>query len=105
MALMTGLTTSHRLGGVISLSGYLPLKDFVGQETNDLKRACLPVLMCHGMDDSVVAFKWGKLSMDHLKEKIGMKNIQFNTYQGLDHGASATEMNDVIFFIESLLNQ
>lgn len=91
LALYTGLTSAHALGGIIGLSCWLPLhKSFP-----DARKApdTLPIFQCHGDVDPVLPHKFGQLS--HVSLKTFMKNAQFTSYQGLSHSSSNQEMDDI----------
>lgn len=96
LALHTGLTTTHALGGIVGLSCWLPLhKSFPdARKTADT----VPIFQCHGVIDPVVPYKFGQLS--HYSLKTFMKNAQFNSYPRLSHSSSPDEMNDLKAFIE-----
>ena len=58
VALHAGLTASERLTGVIALSSYLPRAAALAMRRSDVNRG-LPVLMCHGTRDPMVALVMG----------------------------------------------
>lgn len=91
LALHTGLTSPQALGGIIALSGWLPVhKSFpAARKTDDT----VPIFQCHGEVDPVVPYKFGQLS--HYSLKTFMKNAQFKSYPGLSHSSSPEEMADV----------
>lgn len=100
VALLTGLTSPHNLGGVISLSSYMPIrKHFLN--TLSANSTQTPVFMGHGTVDGVVSFQWGKKSAEALKA-AGCK-VTFKSYQNLDHSCNDFEIEDVREFIESIL--
>jgi lysophospholipase-2 len=45
-----------------------------------------PMLQCHGIEDPVIYFKWGKLLADQLS-KVNSK-FEFKTYEGLMHAVN-----------------
>lgn len=59
------------------------------------------IFQAHGDCDPVVLFKWGQMTASFLK--TFMKNIEFNTYQGLSHNSSEAELKDMRAFIERTL--
>jgi phospholipase/carboxylesterase len=65
VALHTALRYPQRLAGVAALSTYLPLRSLVADEAAVCNRG-LPILMCHGRDDDVLPYAFGKLSYDAL---------------------------------------
>ena len=75
--------------GVLAMSGYLPRPAaFVPSNPET------PVLMCHGDCDQVVALEWAKES-EATMIAAGMTQLEFKTYDGLEHSASLEELNDV----------
>jgi len=65
MTLYTGLRYPHRLGGLLALSGYLPLHDRLAAEAAPANKD-LPILMCHGQYDPVLPMVLGKSSAEIL---------------------------------------
>ena len=66
MALHTGLRFHDTLGGIIGLSGYLPVESTLADEAHaaNLKT---PILIAHGQHDPVVPFSLGLASRDVLR--------------------------------------
>ncbi|CAH2039623.1 unnamed protein product, partial [Iphiclides podalirius] len=99
LALHAALTYPERLAGVMSLSCWLPRHAHFP--------ACVkapsdvPIFQAHGDCDPVVPYKWGQMTASFLKTFL--KNIEFNTYQGLTHSSSETELKDMRAFIERTL--
>lgn len=89
MALLAGLTSSHRLGGILGLSGYLLLRAqypaLLGAHASEV-----PILLYHGKDDVVVPFEVAKMSHAKLKE-LGLK-VKFLAESGLGHSMSDDEI-------------
>jgi predicted esterase len=81
-ALLTALTSKHKLGGVIGLSTWLtlskPLSEGELRPEGENPNAGLPVLMCHGDADPLVPMELGQLSVK-LLEEFGCKPT-FKTY-------------------------
>jgi phospholipase/carboxylesterase len=65
MTLHTGLRYPHRLGGLLALSGYLPLHDRLPAEASAANKD-VPILMCHGQYDPVLPLVLGKSSAEIL---------------------------------------
>lgn len=65
VALHVGLRYASKLGGLMSLSGYLPLRDSLVREMSPAN-AATPILMCHGREDVVVLPTFGEQSRDVL---------------------------------------
>ncbi|CAG9793864.1 unnamed protein product [Diatraea saccharalis] len=99
LALHAALTYPERLAGVMSLSCWLPRH---AQFPDGVKAPLdIPIFQAHGDCDPVVPYKWGQMTASFLK--TFMKNIEFNTYQGLTHSSSEAELKDMRAFIERTL--
>ena len=55
MALQTGLRHGERLGGIVGLSGYLPLAATLAAERSGANRD-VPIFLAHGRQDPMVTF-------------------------------------------------
>ena len=101
MALTTGLTYPKALGGVISMSGYLPRpNEFTPNDCN----LGTPVLFCHGDDDDVVNIQWARDAANRIKE-TGLKSVEFKVYRGMPHSACRAEIDDVTEFVKSVFSR
>ncbi|ETN14307.1 hypothetical protein PPTG_07934 [Phytophthora nicotianae INRA-310] len=99
LSLFSGYQTKTVLGGIIAMSGYLPrYASFqFAPETADV-----PLLMCHGEQDPVVRFDYGKMSKEKL-ETAGVKNIEFHSYPDMEHGACMEELDDVTKWLQRVI--
>lgn len=93
ISILTGLMCPSPLAGVVSLSGFLTLKDKI-KELQGPHVSSLHVFWGHGTHDPVVQYQWGSKSVDFLKEELGMKNVTFKSYPDLVHSASPLELRD-----------
>ena len=96
MALFTGLTSSIELGGIIALSGYLPIREYtMRQQLNDK----IPIFMAHGKQDDVIPYRFSQLS----KKALLSLNLPL-TYKDYDMGHSALpeELDDVKQWLQSI---
>ncbi|ORY89695.1 Phospholipase/carboxylesterase/thioesterase [Leucosporidium creatinivorum] len=98
LAMLAGLTGEDRVGGVASLSGYLPLqwKVLVMKQSwaNDV-----PFFVGHGTVDPVISFSTGKGAADKLRES-GVKQVEFHSYEGMQHSSCDQEMRDLAAWLE-----
>eukprot|EP00695_Tsukubamonas_globosa_P000343 TRINITY_DN1250_c0_g1_i1.p1 TRINITY_DN1250_c0_g1~~TRINITY_DN1250_c0_g1_i1.p1 ORF type:complete len:221 (+),score=55.21 TRINITY_DN1250_c0_g1_i1:60-722(+) len=101
MSLYTGLTNSKKLGGILSLSGYLPLSKTFPAALSEANKDT-PLLMCHGDADPVVRYAWGQLSFNSLKE-WGLSHTDFKTYAGMPHSACPKEIADITVWLKAVL--
>lgn len=98
MSLLFGLTTDLRLGGILALSGYLPLAHKAEQLRNPENVRNMRVGQFHGREDGVVGYQWGTMTRDKLAA-LGYK-VDFHSYDGLEHSSSPEEIQDVLKWLE-----
>ena len=79
MSLFTGLTTSKKLGGIFSLSGWVPLSQGLDRLVSGEPNKDVPIHMGHGDRDMVVRYDLGRLTEKLLDER-GYK-VTFKTYR------------------------
>jgi phospholipase/carboxylesterase len=100
IALHTALRYPQHLGGVLALSTYLPLRGTLSSEAAQANRA-VPILMCHGTQDSVVPMALGSMSRD-LLNKLGYP-IEWKEYP-MAHEVSLPEIADIAAWLRSRLS-
>jgi phospholipase/carboxylesterase len=100
MTLMTGLRHPVRLGGLIALSGYLPLAGALAAERHDANRD-VPIFMAHGTFDPVVRPDRALKSRDALVE-LGYP-VDWHTY-AMPHSVCAEEVAAIGAFIRRVLD-
>lgn len=66
LALHASLRYRERLGGLLALSTYLPLRERLTREAS-IENRDLPILMCHGRFDPVLPLQFGEWSRDALR--------------------------------------
>lgn len=103
LALYTGLSTKHKIGGVIALSCWLPLHKEFPKAADAARLPGLPVLQCHGDCDPVVPFKWGQLTSTLLKRLV--PKHEFRSFSGLGHSSSPDELDDIRSFLKSVCGE
>ncbi len=91
MTLQTGLRFSHKLAGLMCLSGYLPLQGSVSAEHHAANKAT-PIFMAHGRGDGVVTIDRAEKSRDFLLE-LGY-NIEWHEYL-MQHSVCEEEIDDI----------
>lgn len=91
MTLMTGLRSPHRLGGLVALSGYLPLLDTTDAERHPANQHT-PIFMAHGDHDDIVVPSRGATARDHL-HSLGY-TVDWHTYP-MDHSLCMEEVEDI----------
>jgi phospholipase/carboxylesterase len=99
VVLQAGLRHPARLGGVLALSTYLPLRDVVAQEVSAANRD-LPILMCHGTADPMVPVALGERSRDILK---GLDYpVDWRSYP-MQHQVCTQEIADISQWLQARL--
>ena len=95
-ALVTGLTSTKRLGGVVGMSCYLPIANRVPEliaAAQPSPSKDVPFQMFHGEADPLVKPEWGRRSFETIKA-MGLP-IAMKTYPGLVHSAAEEEIEDL----------
>ena len=100
MSLITGLSTSHHIAGIIALSGYLLLRDDYPALLSSHAKS-IPIFMAHGKQDPTIPYAIGALSYEKLKA-MGA-NIHFEGVEGLGHNVDDQEVTKVMAFINTQL--
>jgi len=99
IAIHTGLRYQEPLAGIMGLSTYLPLRNHVAGEMQSCQKPT-PVMMMHGVQDTVVDYQFGRLSYDALKG-LGLQ-IDWQEYP-MEHTVCNTQLQDISQFIHSCL--
>ncbi|KAM7475919.1 hypothetical protein LguiB_023162 [Lonicera macranthoides] len=95
------------LRAIVGLSGWLPasrsLRNKIEGSNEAARRAvALPILLCHGISDEVVPYKYGEKST-HCLSLAGFRNLTFKTYDGLGHYTVPREMDEVCNWLNARL--
>lgn len=99
MALHTGLRFHQTLGGIIGLSGYLPVEATLSSEAAAANLQT-PILLAHGTQDPVVPYAMGKGSYELLK-KLGYA-MQWHEYP-MQHQVCMEEIEQIGSFLQAHL--
>lgn len=100
IAILTGLTYPERLGGLVVLSSFLPLRNEISSMIVP-ENSHIPVFQGHGTADPVVAFQYGENTGKAL-EDIGL-NMTFKKYLGMGHAAAMEELEDLGDWFENVI--
>jgi molybdenum cofactor synthesis domain-containing protein len=96
MALYAGLRAEKPLGGVIALSGYLPLPGTLFSEITPVGRT-MPVFMAHGAFDSVIS----PIIAERCARIVGEVDSAFEWHSyDIDHELAPEEMQALTSFLE-----
>lgn len=93
---ITGLASKHQLGGIISLSSYLPnIDSYITSSHKDT-----PIFASHGLQDPVVPYIAGNVAYQKL-HTAGF-NIIWREYQ-MGHSLCLDEINDLSLWLKNTL--
>lgn len=99
VALHCGMRYAKPLAGIMALSTYLPLPDRLPREISECARD-IPVFMAHGRQDDVVAYQYGKQSMERLQEQA--INVQWHEYD-MGHAVCPAEIQHIRQWLGEIL--
>lgn len=99
IAFQAALRYPQRLGGVMALSTYLPLRESLAKEATPANRD-LPILICHGVRDPMVPAALGAASRD-LLQGLGYK-VEWKTYP-MEHSVCMEEVLDISKWLQARL--
>jgi len=102
MTLLTGTTLANKLGGLVVMSGWLPIREKVKAMVSEHAKT-LPIFWGHGDEDPLVNIKRATNSRDFLKSDlsisdssdVGSPGLSFNVYKGMGHAAEVQELEDL----------
>lgn len=92
VALHAALRHPERLGGVLALSTWLPLRQTLATEHSEVALGT-PIFMGHGTRDDIVPLASAERAHDTLRE-LGCRDLVFRTYP-MAHSVSSEEMADL----------
>ena len=101
MALYISLRMQEKLAGVVICSAWLPFRKEYEAVTEVGKS--MSFLQCHGLDDNVVPYDWGRRSYNTLSDHHHL-DIRWEEYPGMAHSACPEEIQTIIEFIKSKLD-
>ena len=99
MTLQTGLRHPEKLGGLICLSGYLPLEDSFEAERSEANRAT-PIYYGHGRGDQVIPITRAQQSLALLQQHG--YDVEWHEYN-MPHSVCMEEINDISRFLQRIL--
>jgi len=98
IALTTGLTHAKKLGGIIALSGYLPLAEKVIINSSEANKD-IPIFIAHGTDDNVLPYALGKNTYVAL-ENAGYP-VDWHSYV-MNHSVCSQEIQDIKKWLQDI---
>ena len=100
IALQTGLRQKNGLAGILALSCYLPLSDYLPVEAN-VANATIPILMAHGTFDPVVPISLAVASRDSLRQ--ANYALEWHEYP-MEHTVCMQEISDIDHWLQRILS-
>lgn len=97
LSLMTALTSLHELGGVVSLSGWIPHQ----ARPHMHHVGSFPILWCHGTADDEIPLEYGQEAAQFLISSNQV--VRFKTYEDLSHSVNSEEIDDLGTWLEGTL--
>ena len=99
ITLHTGIRTTHKLAGLMGLSGYLPLLAAADSEHSGANNQT-PIFLAHGLFDPVVTIDRAQAAQQKLT-KMGYQ-VQWETYP-MPHSVCPQEIHDISVFLQKAL--
>lgn len=99
MALFTGLRSLTPLGGIVTLSAYLPLSSECECE---VVNSSTPIFIAGGRFDPIVLPAWTKQSLDWVQSR-GFQHIAWHEYP-MEHSICVEEIRDLASWFTSRMN-
>jgi phospholipase/carboxylesterase len=99
IALYTALRYPKKLGGVMALSTYLPVKAKLATEANPAN-AATPIFMAHGVFDDVITLDMCKISLQTLQSNH--YSVSWHEYN-MAHSVCMEEISDIHGFLKQCL--
>ena len=99
VVLHTALRHPVRLGGILGLSGYLPLAGTLAAERSAANQD-LPIFLAHGSADPVIPLERAEASCQAL-QALGYP-VQWQTYP-MPHSVHPQEVRDIVRFLQAVL--
>ena len=100
IALQSGVRYTHRLGGIMALSTYLPLPNSLAAEANPAN-AQVAIFMAHGTQDGMIAPSLARASRDKLMAH-GYP-VEWHEYP-MAHSVCADEVRDLSVWLQRVLS-
>lgn len=100
MTFQVGLRYPEKLGGLLCLSGYLPLENSFEAERSEANKN-IPVYYGHGRGDPVIPIARAQRSLELLK-KLGY-DVEWHEYN-MPHSVCMEEINDISAFLKRVLS-
>ena len=120
LGLIVGLTTIYEVGGIISLSGWIPERVRDVRHILHFHDCCrliiqkkmthtglqVPILWCHGICDDEIPESYGLNAMSFLVRdlQIPERYLTYKRYDGLTHTTNDQELDDVVSWLQKVVD-
>lgn len=101
VVLYAGLRHKEKLGGILALSTYLPLKQTLAMEAAAAAKT-VPIFMAHGQVDPVIPYAFGRASADALTEQG--YTLEWHGYP-MPHSVCPEEIRDIEQWLTQRLSE
>jgi predicted esterase len=103
IAILSGLSyPHHKLTGIISASGYVPLQSDLHKTRADIQRS-VPVYAMHGKEDEFVDYHYAMDTYKDLRNTLHMPNINISLDETQAHEVTMEEVSEICEIVEKLL--
>ncbi|KAJ7124810.1 phospholipase carboxylesterase [Mycena crocata] len=92
--LMVALSTLHDLGGVVSLSGWIPPR----ARDQPIASPKVPILWCHGTADVQIPIGVAENAVSFLRKNV-FEKVEYKTYASLEHTINEEEVDDLLAWL------
>ncbi|KAF8230424.1 Phospholipase/carboxylesterase [Tricholoma matsutake] len=101
LSMIVALTKHYNLGGVVSLSGWIPLRARHMMRTT----SALPIMWCHGTADDVIPLSYAEDALAFLQNSVGIPSLKLKSrlYDSLGHAVQDNELNDIASWFQGIL--
>ena len=100
MSFQVGLRYPEKLGGLLCLSGYVPIDTTVEAERSEANKN-IPIYYGHGRGDQVIPITRAQRSLS-LLQALGY-NVEWHEYN-MPHSVCMEELIDISNFLKRVLN-
>lgn len=101
IALTTGLLYPKQLGGIISLSSYLPEANTILNRASPLNKTT-PIFLGHGVDDPIVPYYLSENTFLFLQKN--QYGVESHSYP-MPHTVCSEEVRDIAIFLKKIYSQ
>lgn len=98
IALSTGLTYPHTLGGILGLSGYLPAAEIFTKANSANKNT--PIFLAHGTDDPIVPYFLGQTAHNSLLQY--QYTVEWHSYP-MGHSVCIEEIQSIGSWLRKII--